>query len=79
MKFSLVQQKECIEVGTGKFLGYIMDAFVNDLTGNIEYFICEQPKKFYEVFQGKGNIRKIYYKQIVTIGHDVILIRSEAR
>ena len=30
MKFSMVQQKEMIEAGSGKFIGYIVDAEVNE-------------------------------------------------
>ncbi len=75
MNFSVVQQKEIIDIKTGKSLGYIMDAFVNNDTGEIEYFVVEQPRKFYSVFNKETNIKKVYFKQIMAFGEDVILIQ----
>lgn len=76
LRFSTVQQKELIEVGSGIFLGFIVDAFVDKDSGEITYFLVEQPKKFYQIFQGEGDVKKIYFQQIVTIGQDVVLIKS---
>lgn len=77
MKFSDVQQKELIDMNTGQFIGYVMDAFVDKTTGNIEYFIVEQPKKFYQLLGRESFSRKVFYKQIMAIGQDVILIEME--
>lgn len=77
MNFSLVQQKEIIDIKTGKSLGYIMDAFVNNDTGEIEYFVVEQPRKFYSVFNKESNVRKVYFRQIMAFGEDVILIELQ--
>ena len=77
MNFSVVQQKEIIDIKTGKSLGYIMDAFVNNDTGEIEYFVVEQPRKFYSVFNKESSVKKVYFKQIMAFGADVILIELQ--
>ncbi len=77
LRFSTVQQKELIEVGSGIFLGFIVDAFVDKDSGEITYFLVEPPKKFYQIFQGEADVKKVYFHQIVTIGQDVVLIRSD--
>mgnify|MGYP003442561567 FL=1 len=77
MNFSAVQQKEIIDIKTGKSLGYIMDAFVNNDTGDIEYFVVEQPRKLSSVFTKESNVRKVYFKQIMAFGADVILVELQ--
>ena len=77
MNFSIVQQKEIIDIKSGRSLGYIMDAYVNNDTGEIEYFVVEQPRKFYNVFSKENNVKKIYFKQIMAFGADVILIQLQ--
>ena len=78
MNFSVVQQKEIIDIKTGKSLGYIMDAFVNNDTGEIEYFVVELPRKLYNVFTKESNVRKVYFKQIKAFGADVILVELQS-
>ena len=78
MNFSIVQQKEIIDIKTGKSLGYIMDAFVNNDTGDIEYFVVEQPRKLYNVFTKESNLRKVYFRQIKAFGADVILVEIQS-
>ena len=77
MRFSVVQQKEIIDSETGKFIGYIIDAEVSEETGEIIAFIISQPKKFYQFFQGEENTRKIAISHILTVGKDVILVKSD--
>ena len=74
MNFSTVQQKELIDVASGKSLGYIMDAYVQKDTGQIDYFIVEQPRKFYNIVNRETNSLKVKFNQIVALGSDVILI-----
>lgn len=76
MKFSMVQQKEMIEAGSGKFIGYIVDAEVNEKSGHIEYFFVAQPRKFYQVVQGEENMMKISISDILIVGKDVILVKT---
>ena len=76
IRFSDCQEKECIQIGSGKLLGYIYDAKVNVENGEIEYFCVARPKKFYEVKSREAKEYKIYINEIVIIGKDVILVNS---
>ena len=78
MNFSAVQQKEIIDINTGKSLGYIMDAFVNNDTGDVEYFVVEQPRKISNFFNKESQLLKVYFKQIKAFGEDVILIELQS-
>lgn len=76
MRFSEVQQKEIIEAESGKFIGYIIDAEVNEKTGRIVSFQVAAPsKKFLSFLQNDEIIRKILVEDILVIGKDVILVR----
>ena len=77
MKFSLIQEKEIIEAANGRFLGYVIDAEISQETGSIEAFIIEEPKKLLSLRQTENLRKKILLKDIVVIGKDVILVRSE--
>ena len=78
MNFFFFFQKEIIDINTGKSLGYIMDAFVNNDTGDVEYFVVEQPRKLSNVFNKESQVRKVYFKQIRAFGEDVILIELQS-
>ena len=77
MRFTSVQEKEIIEASTGKFIGYIVDAEVCEKEGKILAFIISTPKKFYHLFQGEESVRKIAYSHILTVGKDVILVKTD--
>jgi YlmC/YmxH family sporulation protein len=76
MKFSDVQQKEIIEAGKGRFIGYIIDAEVDEHTGMITAFLVAEPKKFLNFMQGDEPVRKVYISDILVIGKDVILVKA---
>lgn len=76
MRFSSVQEKEIIEASSGKFLGYIVDAEVDEQQGMIIAFIISPPKKFYHLFQGEEMVKKILFSHILTVGKDVILVKA---
>lgn len=76
MRFSSVQEKEIIEATSGKFIGYIVDAEVDEKEGAIIAFIISPPKKFYHLFQGEELVKKILFSNILTVGKDVILVKS---
>lgn len=76
MRFSDVQQKEIIEAESGKFIGYIIDAEVNERTGKITSFHVATPqKKFLSFLQNDETVRKVLIDDILVIGKDVILVR----
>ena len=76
MRFSTVQEKEIIEATSGKFIGYIVDAEVDEKEGVITAFIISPPKKFYHLFQGEELVKKVAFSHILTVGKDVILVKS---
>lgn len=76
MRFSSVQEKEIIEATSGKFIGYIVDAEIDEKEGTIIAFIISPPKKFYHLFQGEDLVKKILFSHILTVGKDVILVKS---
>ena len=79
MFFSELQQKEIIDASNGELLGYIEDAEVRTDTGYIHFFIVSSPKKFYQMFQGEKQFKKIYIDDILTIGKDVIIVQAKSR
>ncbi|CAM5187438.1 YlmC/YmxH family sporulation protein OS=Ureibacillus acetophenoni OX=614649 GN=SAMN05877842_101390 PE=4 SV=1 [Ureibacillus acetophenoni] len=76
MRFSVVQQKEIIEASSGKFLGFIVDAEVDEQTGKIVAFLVSEPKKFLSFLQGEEPVSKVLVSDILVIGKDVILVKS---
>ncbi|MEO4053607.1 YlmC/YmxH family sporulation protein [Solibacillus sp. CAU 1738] len=76
MKFSVAQQKEIIEAGSGRFIGYIIDAEICEKSGMIIGFVVSEPKKFYHILNGEETTRKIAIEDILTVGKDVILVKG---
>lgn len=76
MRFSDVQQKEIIEAGSGRFIGYIIDAEVCEKTGRITAFHISEPKKFMSFLQSDDQVRKVLISDILVVGKDVILVRE---
>lgn len=74
VQFSTVQQKEMIDANNGRVIGYIIDAEVNVSTGCIEYFLVSTPKKFYQWMKQEQLVKKIYVKDVMIIGKDVIIV-----
>lgn len=77
MRFSVAQRKEMIEAGSGRFIGYIVDAEICEKTGFIKAFIVAEPKKILHIFQGEEVTKKVDLQQVLTIGKDVILVKGE--
>ena len=74
MRFTDVQQKEVIDVMSGKFIGFIIDAEVNKQSGYIELFHVATEKKVPYFSAREPAVLKIKVTDIVTIGKDVILV-----
>ena len=71
MNLSDLQRKDVINLDTGKKLGRIVDAEVNE-KGSINYFIV-MDHKFWRFWKSSGEIN-VTMNQIKKIGTDVILI-----
>ncbi len=71
MNLSDLQRKDIINIDTGKRLGRIIDAQVNE-KGIIEFFVV-MDHKFWRFWKSSGEIN-VTINQIKKIGTDVILI-----
>ncbi len=71
-----LRQKEVINVSFGLRLGYVSDVEINFETGKIEAIIIPAHGKFFGLFrQEKEHI--IPWENIVKVGDDIILVKSE--
>ncbi|MBM7608279.1 YlmC/YmxH family sporulation protein [Ureibacillus composti] len=76
MRFSTVQQKEIIEAESGRFVGYVIDAEVDESTGRIVAFLVSEPKKFLSFMNSEESVRKVSINDILVVGKDVILVKA---
>lgn len=76
MRFSQIQEKEIIEAGNGKFLGYVVDAEISQETGMIVAFVIEQPKRLFSFWQADDSRCKILLEDVLVVGKDVILVKD---
>ena len=74
MRLSEIQNKDVINLNTGRKIGNIIDIKINRESGKIESLILER-KKFSSIFNSNDEI-EIYWTQINKIGEDVILVES---
>ena len=78
MNLSDLQEKEVIDISTGKRIGTIIDVTFT-VIGNISKLILEDRKASRKLF---GNSREDVYldwKQIIKIGDDIILVDCKER
>lgn len=76
MNLSDLQNKEVIDISTGKRMGSIIDVIVS-LDGNINKLILEDKKIGRKFLSNNKEDTELYWKQIIKIGDDIILINSE--
>ena len=77
MRFSSMQKKEVIELKKGSFLGFVQDATIDIEKGVIaQLHIGELERSFFSDNKSKG-VQKIDYKDVMTIGKDIILIENK--
>lgn len=77
VKISEFQIKDVVNVSDGKKLGNIGDIDINVTTGKIEAIIISGNGRVLGFF-GKDEDISIPWKNILKIGHDVILVRHKA-
>lgn len=73
MNLSDLQRKDIINIETGKKLGKIVDAQMNE-RGMIEFFVV-MDHKFWRFWKSSGEIN-VTINQIKKIGTDVILVNQ---
>jgi len=73
MNLSDLQNKEVIDISTGKRMGNIIDVN-NNRNGEITKFILEERKSGKHLFSSSKDELSILWKQIVRIGDDIMLV-----
>ncbi|MBO5375927.1 MAG: YlmC/YmxH family sporulation protein [Bacilli bacterium] len=73
MRLSDLQTKYIVNVQDGKNIGNIIDAKINENTGEIESLVIDPNKNFFSFTKGKIDT-EINWKCIEKIGEDVILV-----
>lgn len=76
MNLSDLQNKEVIDISTGKRIGTIIDVIIS-LEGNIHKFILENRKIGRKFLSDNKEDSSIEWKQIIKIGDDIILVKSD--
>ena len=74
MKISDLQTKKIISISSGKNIGNIIDANIDE-NGKIESFTIEQNRGLFLL--NKESDTRIYWDDITKIGEDVILIKKD--
>ena len=73
MNLSDLQNKEVIDIATGKRIGSIIDVIINS-SGNISKLILEDRKSTRRFLSSIKEDINLEWKQIVKIGDDIILV-----
>ena len=68
------RNKEVINISDGKRLGFVSDVDINFEKGTVEAIIVPGPSGFVNFFTGGRDDYVIPWKQIRTIGEDIILV-----
>lgn len=76
MRLSELQEKEIIDISTGKKVGVIIDVSIN-LEGHIERLILEERKSSRRLMKNGKDEITIYWYKIVKIGDDTILVNNK--
>lgn len=76
MNLSDLQEKEVIDISTGKRIGSIIDIIINS-TGNISKLVLEDRKASRKLFSTNKEDIYLDWKQIIKIGDDIILVDSQ--
>lgn len=70
MRLSEIQHKNVVDIKSGKIIGNIIDINIEYDKGSVESIFLEENKGF---FKGSDEY-EISYRQIISIGEDVILV-----
>lgn len=78
LRLSELQNKEIIDISTGKRVGNIIDVSINN-DGNIERLILEERIGGKRLLRSSKDEITIYWDKIVKIGDDTILINTNRK
>ena len=73
MRLSELQNKDIVDMETGKVIGDIIDVLF-DVNGNLESLIVEKKKFLVSMFSSKDEF-EVKWNQVEKIGEDVILVK----
>lgn len=76
MNLSDLQEKEVIDISTGKRMGAIIDIIIS-MTGNISKLVLEDRRSSRKLFSKNQDDIYLDWKQILKIGDDIILVDSK--
>ena len=76
MNLSDLQEKEVIDISTGKRIGAIIDIIIS-MTGNISKLVLEDRRSSRKLFSKNQDDIYLEWKQIIKIGDDIILVDSK--
>ena len=76
LNLSDLQEKEVIDISTGKRIGTIIDIII-DLTGSISKLVLADKKNSRRLFSKNQDDIYLDWKQIIKIGDDIILVDSK--
>ena len=76
MNLSDLQEKEVIDIATGKRIGTIVDIIVSQ-TGSISKLVLEERRSSRKLFSSIKEDVYLEWKQIIKIGDDIILVDSK--
>lgn len=76
MNLSDLQEKEVIDISTGKRIGSIIDIIIS-MTGTISKLVLEDKRNSRKLFSNNKEDIYLDWKQIIKIGDDIILVDSK--
>lgn len=76
MNLSDLQEKEVIDISSGKRIGAIIDIIIS-MTGNISKLVLEDRKMPRKLFSNNKEDIYLDWNQIIKIGDDIILVDSK--
>lgn len=76
MNLSDLQEKEVIDISSGKRIGTIIDIIIS-MTGNISKLVLEERKTSKRLFSNNKEDIYLDWNQIIKIGDDIILVDSK--
>lgn len=77
MRFSDLQKKEVIDMAKGAFLGYVQDATIDTKSGKIASLHVGGVERTLFFEMRMKDLKQIPYKDIQTIGKDIVLISKK--
>ena len=69
-----IRDKEVINICDGKSMGYVCDIEINLREGRIEGIVLPRQRGFFNIFGKEGEDFIIKWKDVRTVGEDVILV-----